>query len=117
MSNFKIEWKGDTELAEVFRRAIEQTPKQVSDALYNAAESIQNGAKGYAPVDTGHLKESIVTRHGEMSAEIESGAAYAGFQEFGTRYQEGTAHLGPAVRDEIPKFEKIIRDVAEGLFK
>lgn len=62
-----------------------------------ASEQVVEKAKIFAPVRTGYLK-SMITRDGEGDVWFaESGAPYALWQEFGTRFQPGKAHLRPAL--------------------
>lgn len=77
----------------------------------NTAE-MQKAAIRNAPVDTSDLKKDIkisvtVTKDGivgRVASEIE----YAPYQEYGTRFQEGTPHISPAYHDQKYKF---IRDM------
>lgn len=118
MSNFKIEWVGKDELGKVFEKAIKKHPEALRNVIRNNAESMKAKARVYAPKDTHFLKDNIVTKYpSDLSAEIHSGASYAGYQEWGTRYQSGTPHIRPAFNDTIPNLEQDINDVAKGLFK
>ncbi|GLY08268.1 HK97-gp10 family putative phage morphogenesis protein [Actinoplanes sp. NBRC 101535] len=67
-------------------------------------------AKGFAPVDTGALKNSISTefdgdgRFGAMTADIGSDLKYSGFVEYGTRRMAPQSYLGPALDRVEPDF-------------
>ncbi len=112
-----VQWTGKGELESVLKKALFESEKAVSASLKNHAELMKVSAKAHAPVDTGALKENITASYqGKLSAEIRSGVGYAGFQEFGTRYQGGTPHIRPAFNEIIPKFESQLREIAEGLF-
>ena len=114
----KIEWSGLDELGAVFAKAVAESEGKVGQVIYNNAEQMSAKARSYAPVDTAFLKENITSKKtGNLSAEVESGAGYAGFQEWGTRYQTGTPHIKPSFDDQVPILEQQIRDVARGLFK
>lgn len=72
---------------------------------------MQLGAQRRAPVKTGFLKRHIMldlTSDG-MTARVTSQAPYAAAQEYGTRYQSGTPHVGPAYRAQAILFEKDMR--------
>lgn len=119
MSNI-IAWKGMDELRAVLKKAVRQSPELVNQVIQNNAEDLQSAAKRYAPVakkNGGFLRDNINVEYPrKLRADIKSGASYAGFQEYGTRFQPGTPHMRPAFADQIPELEKDIEDVAKGLF-
>ena len=74
---------------------------------------MQQKAMEYAPVDTGFLKRaiSLSIEDNGMTAIVRSEADYAGYQEWGTRYQPGTAHVGPAFKAQKPKFKEDMKKI------
>lgn len=117
MSNVTIEWTGMDELQRTLKRAVHKSPDLVNKVIQNNAQELQKTAKEYAPKDTRFLMENINVEYPRnLRADIKSGASYAGFQEYGTRFQPGTPHMRPAFADQIPELEKDIEDVAKGLF-
>ena len=117
MANFSVELKGDLELLAVLNKSNSQIRNATMRALKNNTEKTMQQAKKNAPVDTGFLKNNIVTRYEDMSGIIHSQSAYSGFQEFGTRYQSGTPFMRPALNFIYPQFQKDMTDVMKGAFK
>lgn len=72
----------------------------------NGAE-MQKKAKKEAPVDIGHLQGMIMLEitDGGMTAEVESTAEYAAYQEYGTRFMKGKPHIRPAFDEQKGKFK------------
>lgn len=72
----------------------------------NGAE-MQKKAMKEAPIDTRHLRGSITLEitDGGKTAEVESTADYAAYQEYGTRFMKGKAHVRPAFNDQKEKFK------------
>ena len=117
MANFSIELKGDLELLAVLNKSNSQIHNATMKALKNNTEKTMQQAKKNAPVDTGFLKNNIVSRYEGMSGIIHSQSAYSGFQEFGTRYQSGTPFIRPALMFIYPQFRKDMLDVMKGVLK
>lgn len=68
------------------------------------------------PVDTGHLKRSMIT---EVSADGEEGtvkytADYAGYIEKGTRFMPAQPYLEPALNEVREKFLEDLAKAGEG---
>jgi len=73
----------------------------------NGAE-MQTKAQRNAPVDTGFLKREIslaITDSG-MSAKVTGEADYDPYQEYGTRFMEGTPHIRPSYKEQKEQFKK-----------
>ena len=72
----------------------------------NGAE-MQKKAMKEAPVLTHHLQKSIMLEitDGGMTAEVESTAEYAAYQEYGTRFMKGKPHIRPAFDEQKGKFK------------
>lgn len=67
---------------------------------------LQEDAQRFAPVDTGTLKRSISLeiKDDGMTAIISPNVDYDIYQEYGTRFQEGTPFMRPAVKSVGPRF-------------
>ena len=117
MANFSVELKGDLELLAVLDKSNSQIRNATMKALRNNTEKTMQQAKKNAPVDTGFLKNNIVTRYEDMSGIIHSQATYSFYQEFGTRYQTGTPFMRPALMFIYPQFRKDMTDVMKGAFR
>ena len=92
---------------------------RVSRVVRASAHNIEAGAKSRAPVDTGNLRNSYLTRAraGEPYAEVINTANYAPYVEYGTsRGTPAQPSLGPATDHEAPAFYEAVQQAAgEGL--
>lgn len=103
---------------------IEQIIAKKNEAVLRALEIIgqvvENSAAGYAPVDTGNLRNSITHEvdDGEHCVYIGSNISYAPYQESGW-YSKGKHHsaanggrgyLRPAVEDNMEKIQSIFKE-------
>ena len=92
----------------------EEAIKAKDEAVARALETIglvaERYAKGYAPVDTGRLRNSITHEAvpDEGAVYIGTNVEYAPYQEFGTRYQSGTPFLRPAVENHLGEYKAIV---------
>lgn len=82
---------------------------RTSMIVRKAAFDIEAQAKEFAPVRTGFLKGSIVTRFSGQrlrlySAQIVAEANYSTFVEFGTSRMAPRAFMGPALDRVMPGF-------------
>lgn len=68
---------------------------------------LQKKAQKEAPIDSGHLHDVIFLEitDGGMTAEVESTAEYAAYQEYGTRFMKGKPHIRPAFDEQEGKFK------------
>lgn len=68
---------------------------------------LQKKAQKEAPIDSGHLHDVIFLEitDGGMTAEVESTAEYAAYQEYGTRFMKGKPHIRPAFDEQKGKFK------------
>lgn len=81
----------------------------VSRLVAAAADMIVTIAQGLAAVDTGRLRDSIVTElTGILTATAGTDVPYAVYQEFGTRFMAAHPYLIPAT-DQV-------RGIIESLF-
>ncbi|HFI0050269.1 TPA: HK97-gp10 family putative phage morphogenesis protein [Streptococcus suis] len=114
----KIDWQGVEQLTMIIKGAGSKVREQSAKVVKNNAEKLKSKAQAKAPKDTEFLKDHIKTSYpGELEAKIEAEAAYSGYQEYGTRFQEGTPHMRPALREIEPQFKQDMTDVMKGAFK
>jgi HK97 gp10 family phage protein len=100
-----------------FKRTAKAYLKRVEDDLYRdlvgAGQEIRNEAVIKTPVDTGALRAGWQVRQNrtEYSAEVEifNKVPYAGYVEYGTRFQRAQPMLRPAVNKILPKLIAKIR--------
>lgn len=94
----RVEVKGDDELAASLKRAADDIG-DMSDALDDAGQLVEQRARSGAPVDTGALANSIaVARSGvEILVGPGIGDAYPGVQEFGSSTTPAHPYLRPAL--------------------
>ncbi len=114
---FEVDLRGHEVLEMTIANAHAKAVAQSVQVVKNNTEETMKMAKAYAPVDTGFLKNNIVTRYEGMSGIVHSQASYSGFQEFSTRYMTGTPFMRPALNFIYPKFQKDMTDVMKGAFK
>ena len=108
----KVEFTGLDDLLKAFKKKLE-VEIGAREVVRKHTGSLQGKAQRYAPVDTGFLKREIdadIIDNG-LTGVVSSNAPYAVFQEFGTRYQAGTPHIGPAFRDVEPEFKADLKKV------
>lgn len=113
---FKIEWQGIEELKTTINNAHPKVVKQSIAVVKNNTEELKGYAMELAPYDTGFLKGSFITNYYGMTGEAIAQASYAGYQEYGTRYQPGKPFMRPAMWVVQPMFEKDLTDVMKGAF-
>ena len=91
-----------------------QVRGKASQVVRKAAADVTAHAKMFAPVDTGNLRQSIITRTvDDLTSEVISGAEYAIYQEYGTRFQPGTAHMRPALERVEPSFVAAMEQIGD----
>ena len=113
-----VEWHGAERLTMAIRGASQKAVEQSSQVIRNNTERLKASAKAKAPVDTGFLKNHITSSYPHsFEGHVKSEAAYGGYQEYGTRFQTGTPHIRPALREIEPQFKKDMTDVLKGVFE
>lgn len=113
-----VEWHGAERLTMAIRGASQKAMEQSSQVIRNNTERLKASAKAKAPVDTGFLKNHITSSYPDrLEGHVKSEAAYSGYQEYGTRFQTGTPHIRPALREIEPQFKKDMDDVLKGVFE
>lgn len=111
-----IEWRGLEELNGSLEKALREHKPKVKAAIYNNTEEMKTEAKRLAPVDTWFMHENIYTFHGDMYGEVISSAFYSGFVNFGTRFMMAQPFMTDSFTAQVKKLEKMIEDIAKGLF-
>lgn len=112
-----ISWRGMERLSATIANAHPKAVQQAQAVLKNNAEKGKKIAKEKAPVDTSFLKDHITTSYQGMEAKIHAEAGYSGYQEYGTRYQDGTPFMRPMLEEIQPQFQKDMTDVMKGAFE
>lgn len=98
-------------VAKAFSAYSTKVDARVKKAKAITAINIQREAKGLAPVKTGSLRSSVAvgtSEDGELA--VGTNVEYAVHQEFGTRFQKGTAFLFPAAESERADHRKRMED-------
>lgn len=92
--------------------AIDAKNGAVPRALEIIGQVAERYAKGYAPVDTGRLRNSISheVAPDENAVYVGTNVEYAPYQEFGTRYQGGTPFLRPAIENHLDEYKQIVEE-------
>lgn len=113
-----VEWHGAERLTMAIRGSSRKVIEQSGKVVKNNTERLKASAKAKAPVDTGFLKNHITSSYPDrLEGHVKSEAAYSGYQEYGTRFQTGTPHIRPALREIEPQFKKDMTDVLKGAFE
>ena len=92
--------------------AIELKNEAIGRALEIIGLVAERYSKGYAPVDTGRLRNSISHQVSEEEEAVYIGTnvEYAPYQEFGTRFQRGTPFLAPALDNHMAEYKSIVEN-------
>lgn len=83
------------------------TLEDVKEVVKMNGAEMHEKAQRYAPVDEGYLKREIgldIVDSG-MASEVEGNADYDPYQEYGTRFMEGTPHIRPAYNEQKEQFK------------
>lgn len=85
------------------RRNVERVLRAESAGVQEALPLIGQEAvrriRVRAPLDTGRLRRSYAYRVGQGYVDVGTNVHYAAYQEFGTRFQDGTPHVRPAMEE------------------
>jgi HK97 gp10 family phage protein len=108
-----ISFKGKDfrDLADALNRRV---PNKITEALNavleRALQSVEMKARQYVPVRTGHLRSSIQSViYGDKVGAVVADADYAGFVEYGTRFQREQPYLRPAWYNSLPEIYAMLR--------
>lgn len=85
----------------------------VKTVVKKSGSEMQKKAQKEAPIDSGHLHDVIFLEitDGGMTAEVESTAEYAAYQEYGTRFMKGKPHIRPAFEEQKEKFKADMKEL------
>lgn len=110
MSSIKV--TGIDELQMKLKKNVQMS--DVKKVVRKNGSEMQKKAQKEAPIDSGHLHDVIFLEitDGGMTAEVESTAEYAGYQEYGTRFMTGKPHIRPAFNEQKEKFKQDMRKLA-----
>lgn len=112
-----VEMSCYVEGVEEFRQAMQRfdvsMQKHVHRQLESWAEDVKALARQLVPVRTGYLRNTIYAKIREWIATVGAEASYACWVEFGTRYMHARPFLHPAIREHLPRLERIICDALE----
>lgn len=88
-----------------FAKIAAQMPRAVSKIVRKTALDVEATAKQIAPVDTGNLKNSIITETPEpLSAIVGPHTDYALYVEFGTSKMSAQPYMTPAAQKHRAPF-------------
>jgi HK97 gp10 family phage protein len=98
-------------LASLSDEVKEKTLNRMQDIVDNAVER----ARSEAPVRTGRLRASIGWDRIEEGYRIFAGAAYAAYQEFGTRFIPARLFMTHAWQTIMERWQELAASVTEAL--
>lgn len=111
-----------SDFSEINRLAADLTKAGVSAgikaaaAIKKSAMDIERDAKIAAPVDTGHLRNSISADVRGLHAEVGPTAEYGVYVEYGTSRMSPQPYLGPAFDRNAPLLERAFLDLGGRIF-
>lgn len=82
---------------------LKKFPHLAQEAFENFAIDAVQYAQERAPVDTGNLRRSIHFKPVAKGIEVIAEAPYAGFVEFGTRFQRAQPFFEPAISKALKR--------------
>ncbi|WP_100066056.1 HK97-gp10 family putative phage morphogenesis protein [Miniphocaeibacter massiliensis] len=87
--------------------------EKVKSVVSRNTSEMKQKAVNYAPVDTGELQRNITEEsiNSGFTGIVSSNVEYAKAQEYGTRFQTGTPHIGPAFHNQKDKFINDLKNV------
>lgn len=115
----KIDWHGTEQLTMLIAGAGSKVRDLSDKVVKNHAEKLESKAREKAPEDTGFLKGSLKTSYpAQMVAKVEVEAAYGGYVEYGTRFNDGgLPFMRPALKEVEPGFKQDMTNVMKGAFE
>lgn len=103
----KVKYNKFGEIADDARKAAEDA---VAAAVFDA-EAI---AKSLVAVDTGNLKNSIMSDLDGLEGAIYTGVEYGVYQEFGTSFMPPHPYFTPAIEGVTERFQQDMKDIFGG---
>ena len=104
----KVKLTGVQKLQKKLKKNMDMTA--VKKAVKLNGSEMSKTAKEYVPVDTGTLKRSIrldIQENG-VTANVSANTDYAGYVEYGTRFQTPNLYMAGAFDNQKEKFKKDI---------
>jgi HK97 gp10 family phage protein len=103
MADVKLKWYGDKEKKDMNNAMIK--------TLIRGTNIVQAEAKTIVPVKDGILRGSIVKAvdSSKLNGTVSTNTEYAGYVEFGTRYQKAQPYMRPALIKSVPKIIRIAK--------
>ena len=116
--SFKIEVRGDKELARLLSKAPQFFQMVADESCRLQTEQVVKTAKAICPYKTGALRDSIVSQKASggfggrslCSWAVKVGVYYGKFVEYGTRYMAGRYYLRNAFLMVKPNFNNIMSE-------
>lgn len=104
----KVKLTGVQELQHKLKKNMNM--KSVKKAVKLNGSEMSKTAKEYVPVDTGTLKRSIRLdiQNSGATAKVSANTDYAGYVEYGTRFQSPKLYMAGAFDKQKEKFKKDI---------
>lgn len=110
MMTFEV--RGLDHLLDQIKRKGPQAVKAVDAVVQRSATRFEVNARKFAPVDTGHLSNSIYSvKVADMAARVVSPAHYSQYLEVGTRYMAAQPFFRPALDAELPMFTRDLKEL------
>lgn len=87
---------------------IAEMRSKIETALDGVGFLAEGNAKALAPVDTGHLRDSITHKAHGNAVTIGTVVEYASFVELGTSKHAAQPFLEPAIADHLEEYRELI---------
>lgn len=80
----------------------------VRKVVHKNGADLQKKAQKNAPIDTGHLRDSIMIdeRDHGLTTEVAATAEYSAYVEYGTRFMNAQPYMRPAFEVQKEKFKQ-----------
>lgn len=105
MANISVEVKSNADAV------LDEFRQKVSVALETIGLKAEGYAKGYCPVDTGRLRNSISHADDGESAYIGTNVEYAPYVELGTRRMHPRHYLKQAVENHSAEYRQTVENI------
>ena len=93
---------------------IEELQSKAQTALVACGLQAEGYAKMLCPVDTGRLRNSILSETDDTTAYIGTNVEYAAYVEMGTSKTKAQPYLQPAGQDHESEYQSIFKQYLEG---
>ena len=107
----KVNFLGVHQLRKKFSQIIRGIDKAVP-IIRNTGKIMRIEMQVMAPIDTGRLHDEIEDRDIPTGVQVESGAPYSGYPEYGTQHQNPQPFFNPAIYNNRQRIlDGIIKEV------